>query len=145
MTNQTIKLLKHCDSGAKMGINGINEAAHYVTDPRLLAILSEYKDRHRSLSEETSTYLRSLGERPTRINPVVKAMAKTVTRIRIKIRPDNARIASITARSCDVAIKRVGEYLLKYDNAEKYAKEKARSLVRIEQEFRAELHSCIRA
>ena len=52
MKDDTEKLLQKCTLGAQMGVNGINAAQRYATDPKLLALLSEFKDRHRAVEEE---------------------------------------------------------------------------------------------
>ena len=46
ISDDTIKLLRECDAGIKMGIEAINEVMGYVKDCKLKKILQDSRDRH---------------------------------------------------------------------------------------------------
>ena len=142
MKDDTEKLLQKCTLGAQMGVNGINAAQRYATDPGLLALLSEFKDRHRAVEEEIQLLLAARGKKGKRVNKAVKKMARAVTSVRIAVRPENSRIAEMMIRSCDSALERLAGLLSKYAQAEEPAKECVKKLVLIEQEYRIRLKNC---
>lgn len=142
MKDNTEKLLQKCGLGAQMGVNGINAAQRYATDPKLLNLLSEFKDKHRKVEEEADLLLAARGKKGKRVNKAVKKMARAVTSVRIAVRPENSRIAEMMIRSCDSALERLAGLLSKYAQAEEPAKECVKKLVLIEQEYRIRLKNC---
>ena len=142
MKDNTEKLLQKCGLGAQMGVNGINAAQRYATDPELLNLLSEFKDKHRKVEEEADLLLAARGKKGKRVNKAVKKMARAVTSVRIAVRPENSRIAEMMIRSCDSALERLAGLLSKYAQAEGPAKECVKKLVLIEQEYRIRLKNC---
>ena len=133
MKDNTEKLLQKCGLGAQMGVNGINAAQRYATDPELLNLLSEFKDKHRKVEEEADLLLAARGKKGKRVNKAVKKMARAVTSV---------RIAEMMIRSCDSALERLAGLLSKYAQAEEPAKECVKKLVLIEQEYRIRLKNC---
>ena len=142
MKDNTEKLLRKCGLGAQMGVNGINAAQRYATDPELLNLLSEFKDKHRKVEEEADLLLAARGKKGKHVNKAVKKMARAVTSVRIAVRPENSRIAEMMIRSCDSALERLAGLLSKYAQAEEPAKECVKKLVLIEQEYRIRLKNC---
>ena len=142
MKDNTEKLLRKCGLGAQMGVNSINAAQRYATDPELLNLLSEFKDKHRKVEEEADLLLAARGKKGKRVNKAVKKMARAVTSVRIAVRPENSRIAEMMIRSCDSALERLAGLLSKYAQAEEPAKECVKKLVLIEQEYRIRLKNC---
>ena len=143
MKDSTEKLLKKCNRGAQMGINGINAAQRYATDPKLMALLAEFKDRHRACAEEMDMLLLARNKKPGKVNPLLKKMARAVTAARIASRPDNVRIAQMMIASCDSALERLASLLSKYSSAAEPAKDAVKKLVLTEQEYRLQLRACI--
>ena len=142
MKDDTDKLLQKCTLGAQMGVNGINAAQRYATSPGLLALLSEFKDRHRAVEEEIQLLLAARGKKSRRVNTVVKKMARAVTGMRIASRPDNGRIAQMMIGSCDAALERLAGLLSRYPSADDSAQECGKKLGLTEQEYRMQLQSC---
>jgi hypothetical protein len=48
----TIKLLRECDSGVKMGVTSINDVLSYVKSDELEKRLIQCRDEHEKLREE---------------------------------------------------------------------------------------------
>ena len=142
MKDDTEKLLQKCTLGAQMGVNGINAAQRYATDPNLLALLSELKDMPRAVAPEIQIFLAARSKKSRRVNTVVKKMARAVTGMRIASRPDNERIAQMMIGSCDAALERLAGLLSRYPSADESAKECVKKLVLTEQEYRMQLQSC---
>ena len=55
--SDTIKLLRECDAGIKMGIESINEVLKYVDDSRLHDVLTKCRDDHLGLQAQIQEML----------------------------------------------------------------------------------------
>ena len=64
MKKDTQRLLQKCGAGARMGVTGIAAVMRYVTDPQLLFLLSEYKEKHLRLAKRADGALLARGEKP---------------------------------------------------------------------------------
>ena len=53
VNGDTIKLLKECNAGLKMGVSSIYEVLDKVDDDTLKTILTKAKDKHITLENET--------------------------------------------------------------------------------------------
>lgn len=141
--DDSVKLIRNCDLGAKMGIIGINSALHYVTNPKLMDIMEQFKDKHRQFSADMNAMLRKLNGDSIKVNPIMKAMNTMTTKIRISIRPKNEDIAQMMMNSCDKGIRKVADNMIKYKNADQTVKDMAKRLVALEQEYKANLRLCV--
>ena len=48
----TVRLLRECDAGAKMGVSSIDDVLEYVKDSEFRRILMEGKQDHEKLTED---------------------------------------------------------------------------------------------
>lgn len=53
----TIKLLRECDAGVKMGISSIEDVLTHVTSDKLKTLLTDCKTEHDKLDSEIQTLL----------------------------------------------------------------------------------------
>ena len=53
----TIRLLRECDAGVKMGVESIDEVLEYVGSERLKTVLTDCKNDHEKLNGEIQTLL----------------------------------------------------------------------------------------
>ena len=53
----TVKLLRECDAGIKMGVSSIDDVLGYVHDETFRTCLTECKNKHIKLKEEIQTLL----------------------------------------------------------------------------------------
>ena len=52
LSEDTLKLLRECDSGAKMAVKSIDEVLDEVKSPKLKKILTDSKEEHDKLKSE---------------------------------------------------------------------------------------------
>ena len=57
MEDDTIKLLRECNAGIKMGVSSIDEILDETTDPKLMQMLEDVKEEHKRLGSETHRLL----------------------------------------------------------------------------------------
>ena len=58
--SDTIKLLRECDAGIKMGVSSLDEVLDYVHDEKLEEALKEYREEHNELQSEILTLLENI-------------------------------------------------------------------------------------
>lgn len=135
----TIQLLKECNSGIKMGISSINDVLDTVENEELKHLLFESREHHEKLGDETHAllnYLHDTGKEPPFM---AKAMAEIKTNMKLMTTPTDQKVADIVAEGCDMGIRSVSKYVNQYSNASEEAKNIAKELVRIEEELSKEL------
>ena len=57
MEDDTIKLLRECNAGIKMGISSLDDVMEHVKDSNLENLLMKSKDTHCKLGDKTHDYL----------------------------------------------------------------------------------------
>ena len=62
MENDTVKLLRECNAGMKMGIDTIESVVERVENRSFYAVLKTCKDEHIKLETETGVLLQELVE-----------------------------------------------------------------------------------
>ena len=58
----TIKLLRECDAGIKMGVSSIDDVLDYVESDRLKKDLEDSKDEHKKLDADLQELLDQYGD-----------------------------------------------------------------------------------
>ena len=71
----TIRLLRECDAGVKMGVDSINEVMDYVHSDKLKQILADCKHDHVVLNDEIQSMLDEYGDGGKEPNPIAKGMS----------------------------------------------------------------------
>ncbi|MGN1419192.1 MAG: hypothetical protein ACI4W6_07670 [Acutalibacteraceae bacterium] len=133
MSDDTIHLLKECDSGTKTAVNSIREVLDNVKDDELLKLLTDSIKKHEKIGDETHEMLSSLGE--SEKEPSAMARAASWLKINAKLMedPSDQTIAALMTDGCNMGIKQISIYKNKYPAADKKAKQLAQKLVSQEQ------------
>lgn len=129
----TVKLLKECNSGIKMGISGINDLLPSIKDRNLLALLSDSKKEHEKLGNETHTLLTEYNDNGKEPHLMSKNMAKIKTSVTMAVNSSDSTAASLLTDGCNMGIKSLTKYLNQYKNANEKAKNITKRLINIEE------------
>ena len=70
----TIKLLRECDAGVKMGISSIGDVLDDVSDKKLRKLLTDCKKDHETLEKELTGLLDRYQDEGKEPNPMAKGM-----------------------------------------------------------------------
>ena len=73
----TIKLLRECDAGIKMGVKSIDDVLPYVSSRQLKQMLEECKRRHEKLAEEVEAALYRFQDDGKEPNAMAEAISGT--------------------------------------------------------------------
>lgn len=139
MNQDTINLLKECNSGCKMATNSIEQVLPNITDEKLKSIIMNYNDKHIKIGDECHQMLKESLEEEQDPPVMAKAFSWISTEMKLIINNDTHKIADLMIDGCNMGIKSVSEYINKYNFSSEESKHLAKKLVGMEQEFMNEL------
>ena len=128
----TIKLLRECDLGIKMGVASIDDVLPRVTSDRLRDLLSSSKDEHERLAKECEQMLTSYHDEGKDPNPMLKGMSWFKTNMKLAMNESDHTIADLMSDGCGMGIRSLSGYLNRYEAAEERAKDIAKKLIAME-------------
>ncbi len=137
--NDTVSLLKECNSGCKSATNSMEQLQKYVNDPALDSILDRYIDRHAAIGEECHARLNAAGMSEEDPAPLPAAMAKMSIAMKMAVDPDTSHIADMLEDGCNMGVKSLAKYRNQYKNASEDAKKLTNELIGLETEMAKEL------
>ncbi len=137
----TVKLLKECDAGTKMGVASIDEILEKVQDPKLKSLLQESKSHHEKLECEISAMLRNHNAEEKEPNLMAKGMSWMKTNMKMTMDNSDATVADLITDGCDMGIKTLNRYLNQYKAADEKSKEICGKLIDIEEQLRKDLRA----
>ena len=140
MNSDTVKLLKECNAGIKMGESAINKVLPHTHSDELKRSLQVTKNTHAELGDKTHSMLLSLGEDTKPPHPVARFMSDMKIRMKVMEGGDD-KIADVMTDGCDMGIKSLHKYLNKYKDADKEARNIADRLIASEEFLEARMRS----
>lgn len=133
--DDTIKLLKECDAGAKMGIEGIKEVLDKVENENLKSILEKYLQDHKKLEDKIKGELDKFHDEEKEPNPIAKAMSWIKINFKLIKGEHDKVIADLMTEGCNMGIKSICRYINQYPNALENIKKLCYDLVELEENF----------
>ena len=135
----TIRLLRECDAGVKMGIAAIDEVLSDVENERFKAKLIDLKDDHQQLNGDIQKLLGKYHDDGKNPNPFIKGMSQLKTNFKMAAENSDATIADLMTDGCNMGVKSLSRYLNQYKAADESSKELTKRLIKIESDFTAEI------
>ena len=137
MENQdTISLLKECDSGTKMAVTSIDEVLGKVQDTDMKSVLTESKKHHEKLGNEIHSLLIEHISEEKEPNPMAKGMSWLKTNMKVGMNENSdAAVADVITDGCNMGVKSLHKYLNQYQSADKTSKDICKRHVSIEEEL----------
>ena len=133
--NDTIKLLRECDAGVKMGISSIDDVKDYVENPEFLSLLVNCRDEHDKLDGEIQKLLEKYKDDGKEPNPMAKSMSWVKTNVKLMVNESDETIADLMTDGCNMGVKSLNKYLNKYEAADEVSKDIAKRLINIEEKL----------
>lgn len=137
--SDTIKLLRECDAGIKMGVSSLDEVLDYVHDEKLEEALKEYREEHNELQSEILTLLEKYQDDGKEPNPIVKSMSWVKTNAKLVMDESDHTIADLVTDGCNMGVKSLNRYLNQYKAADEKTKNITKKLIRLEEKLTAEV------
>ena len=139
--DDTIKLLRECDAGIKMGVEAIDEVISQTQSPKFREILESSKQTHEKLGDETSEILEDCGDTGKEPNPMAKSMSWLKTNVMMNVRHDDSTVADLMTDGCNMGVKSLNRYLNQYKAADEKSKSIAKRLIRAEADLAGDVSS----
>lgn len=133
--NDTIKLLRECDAGIKMGTASINDVLNMVRCEDLKKLLTECRDEHQKLAEELEELLTKYHDEGKDPNPIAKGMSWIKTNVKLGINDSDQTIASLMTDGCNMGVKSLNRYLNEYEAADEVSKDITKRLINLEEKL----------
>lgn len=131
----TIKLLRECDAGVKMGVSSIDDVLTYVHDEELKKRLADCKDEHEKLDTELQELLDKYKDDGKDPNPIAKSMSWMKTNVKLVINESDGTIADLITDGCNMGVKSLNRYLNQYKAADEKSKDITKRLINLEEKL----------
>jgi gas vesicle protein len=131
----TIKLLRECDAGIKMGVSSIDEVLDYVSNKDLREALKQCKEKHQRLQEEVEELLHQYQDQGKEPNPMAKSMSWIKTNVKLIVDESDATIADLITQGCNMGVKSLNKYLNQYQAADEKTKDITKKLIKQEEDL----------
>jgi len=131
----TIKLLRECDAGVKMGIASIDDVLEHVHAQELKTLLSKCKSEHEKLEQEIEHLLDGYHDDGKNPNPMAKGMSWIKTNVMLAMSETDATIAGLMTDGCNMGVKSLNKYLNQYEAADEVSKDITKRLINLEEEL----------
>lgn len=131
----TIKLLRECDAGVKMGVSSIDEVMEYVKNEDFKGELNDCKDEHDKLNREIEELLEKYKDDGKEPNPMAKGMSWIKTNVKLAMDTSDNTVADLITDGCNMGVKSLNKYLNKYEAADEVSKDICKRLINLEEKL----------
>ena len=135
----TIRLLRECDAGVRMGVDSIDDVLGHVKHERMQQILQRSRDSHERLGREIQQHLQRFEDNGKAPNPIAKTMSRMKTAMSMMMHDDDATVASLMIDGCNMGVKSLSMYLNQYGAADELSKDIVKGLIRLEEQLAVDL------
>lgn len=133
--SDTIKLLRECDAGIRMGVSSIDDVIKYVHDDKFREYLSDCKDEHDKLKKEINVLLDKYHDDGKEPNPMAKSMSWMKTNVKLIMNESDETIADLMTDGCNMGVKSLNRYLNQYEAADEKTKDITKRLINLEEKL----------
>ncbi|MCQ2741636.1 MAG: hypothetical protein MJ210_05960 [Alphaproteobacteria bacterium] len=138
-SNDTIDLLKECNSGVKMGVATIDDVIGKVANENFRKQLQNCMDEHRRLGDETHDLLDSYEYDGKEPSSVARGMSWVKTNVMLAMKDSDETVADLITDGCNMGVKSLNRYLNKYKNANQESKDLAKKLIGCEEQLASDI------
>ena len=131
----TIKLLRECDAGVKMGTASIDDVLDHVKGDAFRKRLTVCKREHNQLQNEIQRLLDKYQDEGKNPNPMAKSMSFMKTAMKLSVDDTDATIADLMTDGCNMGVKSLNRYLNQYKAADEVSKDIAKRLINLEEKL----------
>lgn len=135
----TIRLLRECDAGIKMGVSSLEQVMDYAKSEKLRNILTKSKIDHEKVKEEIQAMLDNFHDDGKNPNPLIQKMSQVKTSMGLMVNDADYKIADIMTDGCNMGVKSLSKYLNEYKAASEESKYITRKVIKIEEKLSRDL------
>ena len=137
--SDTIKLLRECDAGIKMGIASIDDVLDRVDSSEFKHTLQLCKQEHTKLQTEIQELLDKYHDDGKNPNPIAKGMSWMKTNVKLGMEAADSTIADLMTDGCNMGVKSLNRYMNQYKAADEESKDIAKKLSKLEEQLAVEI------
>ena len=135
----TIKLLRECDAGVKMGISSIDDVLEHVQKEEFRKKLTKCKQEHEDLQIKILQELEKYQDDGKNPNPIAKGMSWIKTNMKLTMEESDATISDLMTDGCNMGVKSLNRYLNQYEAADEVSKDMAKRLINLEEKLAVDI------
>lgn len=133
MEDDTIKLLRECNAGVKMGITSLDDVMEHVKDEHLKDVLIQSKETHSQLGSETHEYLMRCHDEGKEPAAMAKMMSWMKTNMKLGGEDSDRVVADLVTDGCNMGVKSLYKYLHQYQAADQNSKKLTEKIIQAEE------------
>lgn len=137
----TIKLLRECDAGIKMGVASIDEVLEYVKSDTLRQDLEKCRNEHAQLQDEIQVLLDEYHDDGKEPSPIAKGMSWMKTNVKLGMDESDHTIADLMTDGCNMGVKSLNRYLNQYKAASERTKDITKRLIHLEEQLTEQMQA----
>lgn len=137
--SDTIKLLRECDAGVRMGVASIDDVFDHVRSEKLKQCLNACKDEHNKLSCEINGMLERYEDEGKAPNPMAKSMSWLKTNVKLGLNDTDQTVADLMTDGCNMGVKSLNKYLNQYKAADERSKDITKRLINLEEKLAVDI------
>ena len=135
----TVRLLRECDEGIKMGIWSVDDVIDKTQNQELRQRLVKYKADHEKLKEDMQGLLEDYHDEGKQPPGMAKGMAWLKTNMKIAMEDNDAAIADLMVDGCNMGVKSLSKYLNQYAAADEKSKDIAKRIIDLEERMSVDM------
>lgn len=135
----TIKLLRECDAGIKMGVSAIDEVLEYVESQELKSCLLKSMEEHEKIKGNLLELLNEYHDDGKEPSAMAKGMSWIKTNFKLSVSESDDVVADLITDGCNMGVKSLYKYLNQYKSADEKSKDMAKKLISIEENLMANM------
>ena len=129
----TIRLLRECDAGVRMGTAAIGDVLPRTTQPPLRQALANCKHAQEALGAEITAQLHRYQDAGKQPNSMARSMSWLKTNLSLALDDADHTIADLMTDGCNMGVKSLSKYLNQYAAADESSKALCRRLIEAEE------------
>ncbi len=135
----TIRLLRECDAGVKMGVKSIDDVIEYVDSDEMKSILVNCKSEHNQLKNEIDAHLNRFEDDGKEPAMMATAMSWMKTNAKLMMNESDETVADLMTDGCNMGVKSLNKYLNEYEAADEFSKDITKRLINLEERLAIDL------
>jgi len=135
----TIRLLRECDAGIKMGISSLDDSIKYVQDPEMRSILDKSAKEHTEIKHDMQELLDRYHDDGKEPPAMAKGMECFKTNVKLAVDASDNAVADFITDGCNMGVKSLSRYLNKYKAADEKSKNISKKLINVEERLAVDI------
>ena len=131
----TVRLLRECDAGVKMGVSSIDDVFEYVSSEDFKKALKYCRNQHVELQDEIRSLLDKYHDSGKEPGMMAKGMSWMKTNAKLAMDGSDEVIADLMTDGCNMGVKSLNKYLNQYEAADEVSKDITKRLINLEEQL----------